>query len=64
MSSTIQNISLIDLSIAFIPVFIGLYFLYLWSLNIKQAGYALMRMLVHDHLITPMDDALELCLGL
>lgn len=51
MTSSIVNISLIDLTIAFIPVFIGLYFLYLWSLNIKQAGYALMRMLVQLMLI-------------
>mgnify|MGYP003639205775 CR=1 FL=1 len=46
MNNTLQMISLVDLAIAFIPVFIALYFLYLWSLSVKQASYALSRMLV------------------
>ena len=46
MNDTLQMISLVDLSIAFIPVVIALAFLYLWSLNVKQASYALSRMLV------------------
>ncbi|NQY35872.1 MAG: ABC transporter permease [Alteromonadaceae bacterium] len=51
MNNSIQIISLADLSIAFIPVFIGLVFLYKWSLNTKQASYALSRMLVQLLLI-------------
>lgn len=46
MNNTLQMISLTDLSIAFIPVIIALVFLYLWSLNVKQASYALSRMLI------------------
>jgi len=46
MNNTLQVIGLTDLSIAFIPVIFALIFLYLWSLDIKQAGYALSRMLV------------------
>jgi putative ABC transport system permease protein len=46
MNDTLQMISLVALSIAFIPVVIALAFLYLWSLNVKQASYALSRMLV------------------
>lgn len=51
MNNTLPVISLADLSIAFIPVLIALCFLYLWSLNIKQVGYALTRMLVQLLLI-------------
>ena len=51
MNNSIQIISLADLSIAFIPVFIGLVFLYKWSLNTKQACFALSRMLVQLLLI-------------
>jgi len=51
MNNTLQEISLIDLSIAFIPVVIALGFLYSWSLNVKQASYALSRMLVQLLLI-------------
>jgi putative ABC transport system permease protein len=40
MNDTLQMISLVALSIAFIPVVIALAFLYLWSLNVKQASYA------------------------
>jgi putative ABC transport system permease protein len=46
MANSIHIISLTSLSIAFIPVFIALYFLYQWSLNTKNAGYAVIRMLV------------------
>lgn len=46
MNNTLHMISLTDLSIAFMPVIIALVFLYLWSLNVKQASYALSRMLV------------------
>lgn len=46
MNNSLQAISLVDLSIAFIPVLIAVVFLYLWSLDVKQAGYALARMLV------------------
>ncbi len=51
MNETLQIISLADLSIAFIPVLIAMGFLYLWSLNVKQASYALSRMLVQLLLI-------------
>ncbi len=46
MNTSLQVINLVELSIAFIPVLIALVFLYLWSLNVKQASYALSRMLV------------------
>jgi putative ABC transport system permease protein len=46
MTNSIHIISLTSLSIAFIPVFIALYFLYRWSLNTKNAFYAIVRMLV------------------
>lgn len=51
MNDTLQMISLADLSVAFIPVIIALGFLYLWSLNVKEASYALSRMLVQLLLI-------------
>ena len=51
MNDTLQVISLLDLSIAFIPVLIAIIFLYLWSLDVKQASYALSRMLVQLLLI-------------
>ena len=46
MNSTVTQISLTDLAIAFTPVLLGLYLLFTWSLNVKQASYALLRMLV------------------
>lgn len=46
MNESLKIISLVELSIAFIPVVIALIFLYLWSLDVKQASYALSRMLV------------------
>jgi len=46
MANSIHIISLTSLSIAFIPVCIALYFLYQWSLNTKNACYAIIRMLV------------------
>jgi putative ABC transport system permease protein len=51
MTDNLQVLSLVDLAIAFIPVIIALFFIYLWSLNVKQAGYALTRMLVQLLLI-------------
>jgi len=51
MAAPIQPISLASLSIAFIPVFAGLYFLFKWSLDVKQASYALLRMLAQLLLI-------------
>ncbi|WP_085297455.1 ABC transporter permease [Cognaticolwellia mytili] len=51
MNDNLQVLSLVDLAIAFIPVIVALFFIYLWSLNIKQAGYALARMLVQLLLI-------------
>lgn len=51
MNNNLQVLSLVDLAIAFIPVIVALFFIYLWSLNIKQAGYALARMLVQLLLI-------------
>ncbi|MFT5759196.1 MAG: putative ABC transport system permease protein [Alteromonadaceae bacterium] len=46
MVNSINIIPLTSLSIAFIPVAIALYFLYRWSLNTKNAFYAIIRMLV------------------
>lgn len=51
MNDTLQAITLSDLTIAFIPVLIALYFLFRWSLDIKQASYGLSRMLVQLLLI-------------
>jgi len=51
MSNTIQTISLLDLSIAFIPVIMAVTFLFIWSLDVKQASYALARMLIQLLLI-------------
>ena len=51
MNNNLQVLSLLDLSIAFVPVVIALFFIYLWSLNVKQAGYALARMLIQLLLI-------------
>jgi len=46
VTNSIQIIPLTSLSLAFIPVAIALYFLYQWSLNTKNAVYAIVRMLV------------------
>jgi putative ABC transport system permease protein len=51
MENNIQVIGLFDLAVAFIPVLIGLLFIYYWSLNVKQASYALARMLLQLLLI-------------
>jgi putative ABC transport system permease protein len=51
MTDNLQVLSLLDLTIAFIPVMIALFFIYRWSLNVTQAGYALARMLVQLLLI-------------
>lgn len=45
MQSSIQTIPLINLALAFIPVFVALFVLIKWSLNAKSAVYALARML-------------------
>ena len=45
MTSHVQNITLLNLSFAFIPVLLALYFLFKWSLNVKWASYSLLRML-------------------
>lgn len=46
MSSTIQIISPLSLAIAFIPVILVLIILYKWSLDMANAFYAVVRMLV------------------
>ena len=46
MQPSIHSISLLQLSIAFIPVFIALWIMYHASLNTKKASYALSRMLL------------------
>jgi len=51
MSQPIENISLLQLCFAFIPVLMGLAFLYFWQVNIKRASYALLRMLTQLLLI-------------
>lgn len=51
MNDSLQTISIFDLSIAFLPVIIALIFIYRWSIDIKQATYALARMLVQLLLI-------------
>lgn len=51
MNDSLQVISLFDLSIAFLPVLLALFFIFHWSLDVKQAGYALSRMLVQLLLI-------------
>lgn len=45
MTDSIQVISLVKLSLAFIPVAITLFILYRWSLNAANASYAVIRML-------------------
>jgi len=51
MNEALQAIPLINLSIAFIPVFITLVILFKWSLNSTNAIYAVIRMLVQLLLI-------------
>lgn len=51
MSSTVQTISLIDLSISFVPVFIVIYILWHWSLDYLNSAYAVVRMLLQLLLI-------------
>lgn len=46
MSSSIQLIPTVNLTLAFIPVFAVIYILYKWSLDAKNAVYAVLRMLV------------------
>jgi putative ABC transport system permease protein len=46
MNSSILNISLVNLSLAFVPVLIVIVILYKWSLKSKTALYAVTRMLV------------------
>ena len=51
MQATVTTISLIDLSFAFIPVIFVLYIFYRWQLNVTNASYALLRMLIQLLLI-------------
>ncbi len=51
MSNSIQTISLLNLSIAFIPVLVMLVIIFKWSLNLKNAVYAVSRMLIQLLLI-------------
>jgi putative ABC transport system permease protein len=51
MSQSLQTIPLLNLSLAFIPVFITIYILYKWSLKAGNALYAISRMLVQLLLI-------------
>ena len=51
MDSTIQNISISNLMLAFIPVVVVLVILYRWSLGYANAVYAVLRMLVQLLLI-------------
>ena len=51
MSNSIQTISLLNLSIAFIPVLVMLAIIFKWSLNLKNAVYAVSRMLIQLLLI-------------
>ena len=46
MESTVENIPLINLAIAFIPVCVVLVLLYQWSLQAKTAFYSIVRMLL------------------
>ena len=46
MNNTVQIIPLINLAVAFIPVFIVIGILFKWSLNASNALYAVARMLV------------------
>ncbi|PIE83528.1 MAG: hypothetical protein CSA09_01360 [Candidatus Contendobacter odensis] len=51
MNDAIQTISLVSLSIAFIPVLIVITILFKWSLDVRKALYAVVRMLVQLLLI-------------
>ncbi len=51
MSSSVQTIPLLNLSLAFLPVLVVLIILYKWSLNAGYATYAMIRMLAQLLLI-------------
>jgi putative ABC transport system permease protein len=51
MTSTVQTISLIDLSLSFLPVFIVIFILWHWSLDYINSIYAVVRMLLQLLLI-------------
>lgn len=51
MNSSVQTIPLLHLAISFIPVLVALLILFYWSLPVKQAFYAVVRMLVQLLLI-------------
>ena len=51
MNHAIQNIPLINLSIAFVPALVTIIILFKWSLNASNALYAMSRMLVQLLLI-------------
>lgn len=51
MEQTIQTIPLFNLALTFIPVLVGLFILFRWSLNSSNALYAISRMLIQLLLI-------------
>ena len=51
MSSSIQDISYLNLALAFIPVFVVTGILFKWSLNYRNSIYAVSRMLAQLMLI-------------
>lgn len=51
MAVSVHSISLVELSYAFVPVFVALAILYYWQLATKHALYALLRMLIQLLLI-------------
>jgi putative ABC transport system permease protein len=51
MNSAVQTISLLHLALSFLPVFLVLIFLWHWSLDYRNAIYAVFRMLVQLILI-------------
>lgn len=51
MGSSINNISLLNLALAFIPVLLVIFMLWRWNQNAKTAIYAVLRMLIQLLLI-------------
>jgi putative ABC transport system permease protein len=51
MTPSVQSISLVNLSLAFIPVVVALFILIKWSLDSKRAVHAIARMLIQLLLI-------------
>jgi len=46
MNNIVQNISLANLSLAFIPVFVVIVIIWRWNMGYKTTIYAIFRMLV------------------